>query len=104
MTANSGTDEGRGEGRRQRLARLALLRHRMAVEGGGHRPRLAGDVEQDRGDGAAEQRAPVDAGQHDDGRGRRHEKVSGSRMATPLAPPRPGSTPMRTPSMMPISM
>ena len=28
-------------------------------------------------------------------------KVSGSRMATPLAPPRPGSTPMMTPSRMP---
>ena len=28
-------------------------------------------------------------------------KVSGSRMATPLAPPRPGSTPMSTPSTMP---
>ncbi len=28
--------------------------------------------------------------------------VSGSRMATPLAPPRPGSTPMMTPSTMPI--
>ena len=31
-------------------------------------------------------------------------KVSGSRMATPLAPPRPGSTPMITPRMMPTSM
>src|SRR5512141_2568320 len=30
--------------------------------------------------------------------------VSGSRMATPLAPPRPGSTPMMTPSTMPISI
>src|SRR4030095_6338039 len=29
------------------------------------------------------------------------EKVSGSRMATPLAPPRPGSTPMMVPSVMP---
>ena len=29
-------------------------------------------------------------------------KVSGSRMATPLAPPRPGSTPMITPSTMPM--
>ena len=29
--------------------------------------------------------------------------VSGSRMATPLAPPRPGSTPMIVPSMMPIT-
>src|SRR5262245_26616432 len=32
------------------------------------------------------------------------EKVSGSRMATPLAPPRPGSTPISTPSRMPTSM
>ena len=31
-------------------------------------------------------------------------KVSGSRMATPLAPPSPGSTPMRTPSVMPMNM
>jgi len=32
------------------------------------------------------------------------ENVRGSRMATPLAPPRPGSTPISTPSVMPISM
>src|SRR3954465_5662964 len=32
------------------------------------------------------------------------EKVSGSRMATPFAPPRPGSTPMITPSTMPVSI
>src|ERR1700737_4787822 len=32
------------------------------------------------------------------------EKVSGSRMATPLAPPRPGSTPMMTPSTMPTNI
>ena len=31
-------------------------------------------------------------------------KVSGSRIATPLAPPRPGSTPIRTPSRMPITI
>jgi hypothetical protein len=29
------------------------------------------------------------------------EKVSGRRMATPLAPPRPGSTPISTPRTMP---
>src|SRR5918993_388876 len=28
--------------------------------------------------------------------------VSGSKIATPFAPPRPGSTPMMTPRMMPI--
>src|SRR5690348_6248359 len=32
------------------------------------------------------------------------EKVSGSRIATPFAPPRPGSTPMITPSVMPMNM
>src|SRR6188474_2011752 len=32
------------------------------------------------------------------------ENVSGSRIATPLAPPSPGSTPISTPSRMPISM
>src|SRR5215510_14179452 len=31
-------------------------------------------------------------------------KVSGSRMATPLAPPRPGSTPMITPRITPMNM
>src|ERR671912_1765115 len=29
--------------------------------------------------------------------------VSGSRIATPLAPPRPGSTPMTVPSVMPTT-
>src|SRR6185503_12922129 len=32
------------------------------------------------------------------------ENVSGSRIATPLAPPRPGSTPMITPSTMPANI
>src|SRR5258706_12774239 len=31
------------------------------------------------------------------------EKVRGSRMATPFAPPRPGSTPMMVPSVMPTT-
>ena len=31
-------------------------------------------------------------------------KVSGSRMATPLAPPRPGSTPMITPRITPVNI
>ena len=30
--------------------------------------------------------------------------VSGSRIAMPLAPPRPGNTPISTPSVMPTSM
>jgi len=58
--------------RSERFAGLALLRHRMAVEGGRDRPGLARNVEQHRRDGAAEQRAPVDAGEHDDCRGRGH--------------------------------
>ena len=65
-------DEGRGERGGQRLAGLALLRHRIAVERGRHRPWFARYVEQHRGDGAAEQRTPVDARQHDDRRRRRH--------------------------------
>jgi hypothetical protein len=32
------------------------------------------------------------------------ENVSGSRIATPLAPPSPGRTPMMTPSMIPTSI
>src|SRR3954462_3655537 len=32
------------------------------------------------------------------------ENVSGSRIATPFAPPSPGSTPMMTPSVMPASI
>ena len=63
-----------GEGGGERLAPLPLPRHRIAVEGGGHRPRLARDVEEDRRDGAAEERAPVEAREQDDGRGRRHRE------------------------------
>jgi hypothetical protein len=66
------SDEGRRERRRQRFGRPALLGHRIAVEGGCDRPRLTGNIEQDRGDGAAEQRAPIDRGQHHDGGGRIH--------------------------------
>ena len=32
------------------------------------------------------------------------EKVSGSRIAMPLAPPSPGSTPMMTPSVTPTNI
>ena len=32
------------------------------------------------------------------------ENVSGSRMATPLAPPRPGRVPISTPRMVPMNM
>ena len=68
--AEAGGDEGVG----QRLARPALPRHRIAVEGCGDRGGLARDVEEDGGGGAAEQRAPVQAGQQDDGRDRVHRE------------------------------
>jgi hypothetical protein len=58
----------------QRLARAALLGHRVAVERRRDRPGLPGNIEQDRSDRAAEQRAPIDARQHDDGRCRRHRE------------------------------
>ena len=31
-------------------------------------------------------------------------KVSGSKMATPLAPPKPGNTPIKTPKIMPTNI
>jgi hypothetical protein len=67
-------DERRGEGRRERFGRAALLRHRVAVERRRDRPGLAGNVEEDRGDRPAEERAPVDARQHHDGGGRLHRE------------------------------
>ena len=69
---DQGADEGRGEGGGQRLVGAALLRHGVPIEGRCDRPGLARDIEEDRGDRAAEQRSPVDAGEHDDGRSRRH--------------------------------
>ena len=54
-------DEGRRKCGGERLTCLALLRHRMAIECRCDRPRLARNIEQHRRDGAAEQRAPVDA-------------------------------------------
>ena len=52
--------------------------------------------------------APVD-GEQDDRRGGAAgvcamPKVSGSRIATPFAPPRPGSTPMITPRITPVNI
>ena len=63
-----------GEGGREGLPAQALPGQRIAVEGGGHRPRLARDVEQDGGDRAAEESAPVERGQQDDRGGRRHRE------------------------------
>ena len=71
---DEGADERRREGGGQGFVGAALLRHRVAVEGGRDRPRFARNIEQDRGDGAAEQGAPIDARQHDDRRRRRHRE------------------------------
>ena len=73
-TANSAPTNDDVKAAVSACAALPLPRHREAVEGRGHRPGLARDVEQDRRDGAAEERAPVEARQQDDGRGRRHRE------------------------------
>src|SRR5262249_8116049 len=67
-------DERRAEGRGEGLASLSLPCQRIAVEGGRGRPGLARDVEEDRRDRAAEERAPVERGQQDYRRGRRHRE------------------------------
>ena len=67
-------DEGGAEGGGERLATLPLPRHRIAVERRRDRPRLARDVEEHRGDRAAEERAPVERRQQDDRRGGRHRE------------------------------
>ena len=74
MVANNAPmndDDQRGG---ERLAGAALLGQRMAVEGRRHRPWFAGDVEQNGADAAAEQRAPIDRRQHDDGGGVGHRE------------------------------
>src|SRR5690349_18811592 len=54
-------DEGRREGGGKGLAGATILRHWIAIERRRHRPRLAGNVEQDRCYRASEQRSPLDA-------------------------------------------
>ena len=61
-------NERGGESRRQRLGGFALLRHRVAVKGGGDRPGFAWDIEQNRGNCPPEQGTPVNTRQHDDRR------------------------------------
>ena len=77
MLGTFGVDIEFGPGRArlrggQRLRCALLLRHRKTIERGRDRPGLARNVEQDRRDRPAEQRTPIDAAQHDDGRGRVH--------------------------------
>src|SRR5205823_2487412 len=68
---DEGAEERRDERARESEAGLAeALREGETVEKEHDRPRLAGDVEKDRGDDTAEERAPVDPGQENDRRGR----------------------------------
>jgi hypothetical protein len=59
-------DERADRAGRQRRAGAPRLRHAIAFERGGDRSRLPRRVQQDRGGGAAEHRAVVDAGEHDE--------------------------------------
>ena len=61
MPAIEGADGRNAE----RHAGAALAGHLVAVEGGHHGGRLAGNVDQDRGGRAAVLGAVIDAGQHD---------------------------------------
>jgi hypothetical protein len=72
----------RGEGRGQR--RPAPLLAIRPVERRRNGPGLARDIEQDRRDGAAEERAPVETGQEDDGRGRHHGERQGQQDRDPV--------------------
>ena len=71
--AEGAGDERADRRHRQRRPGPAPPGHLVAVERRDHRPRLAGDVDQDRGRGAAVHRPVVDAGEHDEG-GRRLER------------------------------
>ena len=72
-------DEGGDARQRQRLARPALLGHRVAVEAGHHRRLVAGDVEQDRADPPAIHRPVIDRGQQDQRRRRAEAQREGQR-------------------------
>ena len=76
-------DEGADGGDGQRGARAALLRHRVAVDAGHHRRRLAGDAHEDRGGRAAVHRAVVDAGEEHDGAGGVEPEGGGQQEADP---------------------
>ena len=49
--------------------RAGLFRHGIAVQSGGNGGRIAGDVEQDRAEGAAVHIGVVECAQHNDGSG-----------------------------------
>ena len=82
----------------------AVARHRIAVEGGRDRRRLARNVEQNGGDRAAEQRAPIHAREQDDRGDRLHAEGQRQHSETPFGAPSPGSTPTRMPSSTPMSI
>ena len=63
-------DEGADGAGGQRLGGLPALGHAVALEGGGDGRGVARGVEQDSGGGVTEEAAEVDAGEHDERRGR----------------------------------
>ena len=69
--------EGGEAGHGQRLARLPLQGELVALNGGGGRGGGARRVDQNGGDGAAEDRTAVDSAQHDQSRFRGHGKGHG---------------------------
>ena len=79
----------------------ALARHLVAVEAGDRRRRLAGHVDQHRGDRAAVHGAVVDRRQHDDAGVGGRAKVTGSSIAVPATGPIPGRTPTSVPRRQP---
>ena len=76
--------KGGSERSGERLPALSLARHRVAVEGCRHRPRLAGDIEKYRRNGAAEKRAPVNRREKYDRRSRRHGECHGKQNGHPV--------------------
>src|SRR5262245_62777906 len=72
------------------MSSLTLPRDRETVERGCHRPRLAWNVEQDRGDSSPEKRAPIDRGEEDDCRRRRHCKRDRQQNRDPIGAPQSG--------------
>ena len=75
--AEQAAPEGAPAGRGERLARLTLQRHLVPLYRRCRRRRGAGRVDEDGGDGAAEDRTAVDSAQHDQSRFRGHGKGHG---------------------------
>ena len=87
---DSATDEGADGRDGQGSARPPLLGHLVALEAGDGRGRLAGDVHQHRGDGAAVHGTVVDGRQHDDGRGGVQDEGDGDQDGRAGGRPDPG--------------